>query len=87
MLGYVIKRILGVIPVAATVVTFVFLLLRLSPTDPASLIAGESATQEDIERCKNRHENPYDSAHCPECGKRTNVTMFLAATVAGPVPL
>ena len=52
MLGYVIKRFLSVIPVAATVVTFVFLLLRLSPTDPASLIAGESATQEDIERVR-----------------------------------
>ena len=38
------------------------------------------AVVEDIERCKSRHENPYDSAYCPECGKRTNVTMFLANT-------
>jgi peptide/nickel transport system permease protein len=41
-------RILGLVPVAAMVVVFVFLLLRLSPGDPAVLIAGESATPDQI---------------------------------------
>ena len=52
MLAYVVKRLLGVIPVTVTVVTFVFLLLRLSPGDPAALLAGESATEADIERVR-----------------------------------
>ena len=52
MWGYIVRRILGVIPVALTVVTFVFLLLRLSSGDPAALIAGESATEADIERVR-----------------------------------
>src|SRR4051812_33025090 len=52
MFGYIVKRILGVVPVAATVVTFVFLLLRLSPGDPAVLIAGEAANEADIERVR-----------------------------------
>ena len=52
MLAYVVKRLLGVIPVTVTVVTFVFLLLRLSPVDPAALLAGESATEADIERVR-----------------------------------
>jgi peptide/nickel transport system permease protein len=52
MLAYVVKRLLGVIPVTATVVTFVFLLLRLSPGDPAVLLAGEAATEADIARVR-----------------------------------
>ena len=41
-------RILGLLPVAAMVVVFVFLLLRLSPGDPAVLIAGEAASPDQI---------------------------------------
>ena len=52
MLLYVIKRLLGVIPVTATVVTFIFLLLRLTPGDPAVLLAGEAATEADIARVR-----------------------------------
>lgn len=35
----------------------------------------------EVLRCKNGHENPYDTDYCPECGKRTNVTMYLAFSV------
>jgi peptide/nickel transport system permease protein len=52
MLLYVVRRILGVVPVAAVVAIFVFLLLRLSPGDPASVIAGESATVEQIDKIR-----------------------------------
>jgi peptide/nickel transport system permease protein len=52
MLLYVARRIVGVVPVAAIVTIFVFLLLRLSPGDPASVIAGESATVEQIDKIR-----------------------------------
>jgi peptide/nickel transport system permease protein len=52
MLLYVVRRILGIVPVAAIVAIFVFLLLRLSPGDPASVIAGESATVEQVDKIR-----------------------------------
>ena len=48
MLAYVARRIAAVVPVALVVVVFVFLLLRLSPGDPAVVIAGDSATPQQI---------------------------------------
>ncbi len=52
MLLYSLKRIIMTIPVMFTVALFVFLLLRLSPGDPAAIIAGDFATTEDIERIR-----------------------------------
>jgi peptide/nickel transport system permease protein len=52
MLGLVIRRILATIPVMLVVALVVFLLLHLSPGDPAAIIAGENATSEDIERIR-----------------------------------
>ncbi|TKT76202.1 ABC transporter permease [Aquamicrobium sp. LC103] len=52
MLGYIIRRILAVIPVMTIVAIFVFLLLRLSPGDPAAIIAGDMATPERLERIR-----------------------------------
>lgn len=52
MLGYIIRRILAVIPVMAIVAIFVFLLLRLTPGDPAAIIAGDSATPAQLERIR-----------------------------------
>ncbi|MBI5446745.1 MAG: ABC transporter permease [Deltaproteobacteria bacterium] len=49
---YVLKRILAVIPVLAVVAVIVFLLLHLSPGDPALLIAGDTATPADVERIR-----------------------------------
>jgi len=54
MLAYCLKRILATIPVMAVVALFVFLMLRLSPGDPASVIAGDYATAEDIERIRSQ---------------------------------
>ena len=42
MLGYLLRRILAAIPVMAVVALFVFLLLRLTPGDPAAIIAGDN---------------------------------------------
>jgi peptide/nickel transport system permease protein len=52
MLFYVLKRVLATIPVMVVVALFVFLLLRLSPGDPAAVIAGDYATAEDVERIR-----------------------------------
>ncbi len=52
MLGFVSRRLLATIPVMAVVAVFVFLLLHLSPGDPATVIAGDYASPEDIARIR-----------------------------------
>jgi peptide/nickel transport system permease protein len=51
---YIFKRILATIPVMGVVALFVFLMLRLSPGDPAAVIAGDYATAEDIVRIRQQ---------------------------------
>ncbi|WP_332814072.1 ABC transporter permease [Ramlibacter sp.] len=48
MLAYIIRRLVATIPVMGLVALFVFSLLYLSPGDPASIIAGDLATEADI---------------------------------------
>jgi peptide/nickel transport system permease protein len=48
MLAYIAKRLLATIPVMAIVAIFVFAMLRLTPGDPASIIAGAAATTQDV---------------------------------------
>ena len=48
MLIFLARRLLAVIPVLLVVSVVVFLLLRLSPGDPAAVIAGNNATSQDI---------------------------------------
>jgi peptide/nickel transport system permease protein len=52
MLGYLFRRILAAIPVMGVVALFVFLLLRLTPGDPAAILAGDNATPEQLERIR-----------------------------------
>ncbi|UCG97176.1 MAG: ABC transporter permease [Burkholderiales bacterium] len=52
MLRYTIKRLLATIPVMGVVALFVFSLLYLSPGDPAVVIAGDLATNDDIIRIR-----------------------------------
>ncbi len=54
MYAYIIRRILATIPVMAVVAIFVFLLLHLSPGDPAAVIAGDYASPADIVRIRER---------------------------------
>ena len=54
MLGYIIKRIFMTVPVMVVVALFVFLLLRLSPGDPAAVIAGDYATAEDVQKIREK---------------------------------
>ena len=48
MLAYIVKRLLATIPVLLVVAIFVFAMLRLTPGDPASIIAGAAATTQDV---------------------------------------
>jgi len=52
MFAYIVRRVLATIPVMAVVAIFVFALLYLSPGDPAAIIAGDTATVEDITRIR-----------------------------------
>jgi peptide/nickel transport system permease protein len=49
MFAFVIRRLLATIPVLGMVALFVFFMLRLTPGDPAAVLAGDNATQEQIE--------------------------------------
>jgi peptide/nickel transport system permease protein len=53
MVGYIVQRILAAIPVMGFVALFVFLLLRLTPGDPAAIIAGDTATPEQLEAIRD----------------------------------
>ena len=48
MLAYIARRLLATIPVMAIVAVLVFSMLRLTPGDPAAIIAGAAATSQDI---------------------------------------
>jgi peptide/nickel transport system permease protein len=52
--AYIVRRVLATIPVMAVVALFVFSLLYLSPGDPAVIIAGDTATLEDIARIREK---------------------------------
>ncbi|BBK42104.1 ABC transporter permease [Allostella vacuolata] len=54
MWGYLIRRILAVIPVMTVVAVVVFLILHLNPDDPAAIIAGDQATAADIENIRRQ---------------------------------
>ncbi|MEE8275034.1 MAG: ABC transporter permease [Alphaproteobacteria bacterium] len=54
MYTYIIRRILATVPVMAVVGIFVFLLLHLTPGDPAAVIAGDYASPADIARIRTK---------------------------------
>ncbi|QEW17920.1 ABC-transporter permease protein [Marinibacterium anthonyi] len=54
MSAYILRRILSTIPVVLFVMIFVFSLLYLAPGDPAAILAGDQATQTDIEAIRSQ---------------------------------
>ena len=52
MLAFIVRRLLATIPVMGVVALVVFLMLHLSPGDPATVIAGDYASPQDIERIR-----------------------------------
>ena len=54
MYGYFFRRLLGTIPVMLVVAVFIFLMLRLTPSDPAAIIAGDNATTEQVAQIRTQ---------------------------------
>jgi peptide/nickel transport system permease protein len=54
VLVFVANRLLSVVPVLAIVAVVVFLMLRLTPGDPAAAIAGDSATAEQVAEIRSK---------------------------------
>jgi peptide/nickel transport system permease protein len=54
MFGFILRRILASIPVMFVVTVTIFMLLRLTPGDPASVIAGDNATVEQLARIRSQ---------------------------------
>jgi peptide/nickel transport system permease protein len=54
MLSYILRRLLATIPVMLIVAVIVFLMLRLTPADPAAIIAGDNANTEQVAAIRQR---------------------------------
>jgi peptide/nickel transport system permease protein len=54
MMSYVLRRLLATLPVMLVVAVLVFLMLRLSPSDPAAIIAGDNANAEQVALIRQR---------------------------------
>jgi peptide/nickel transport system permease protein len=54
MAGYILRRIAATVPVMLIVAVLVFLMLRLTPGDPAAVIAGDNANAEQIAAIRTR---------------------------------
>lgn len=54
MLVFIARRLVATIPVLGMVAVLVFLILRLSPTDPAAIIAGDYATTAQVEEIREK---------------------------------
>lgn len=52
MLQYIARRLLALLPVLIVVGVIVFTIIHLTPGDPASIILGESATQEEVDQLR-----------------------------------
>jgi peptide/nickel transport system permease protein len=54
MIAFVLRRMISALPVIAIVAILTFLMLRLTPGDPAAVIAGDSASSEQIAAVRER---------------------------------
>ena len=54
MAAFLVRRILSVVPVLLVVAVLVFLMLRMVPGDPAVVLAGDTATPEQILQIRER---------------------------------
>ncbi len=52
MTAYIVRRILGLVPVLFGITVLVFFLIRLIPGDPAVVMLGDRASAEDVERVR-----------------------------------
>ena len=52
MFAFLVKRVAATVPVLLIVAVLVFLLLRLTPGDPATIIAGDAASPENVAKIR-----------------------------------
>ena len=52
MIAYVARRLLSTLPIMGIVAILVFALLRLTPGDPAAILAGDDATGAQLEQIR-----------------------------------
>ena len=53
-MGYLLRRIASAVPVIAIVAVLVFMMLRLTPSDPAAIIAGDFANEQQIAEIRSK---------------------------------
>src|SRR3712207_6408053 len=51
---YILQRLIGMLAVMFTVVTIVFIIVRIAPGDPAAVMLGPDATPQDISQLRTR---------------------------------
>ena len=54
MVGYILQRLSGMIAVMLLVVTIVFVIVRVTPGDPAAVMLGPEATAQDVADLRTR---------------------------------
>ncbi|UPJ47882.1 ABC transporter permease [Bradyrhizobium sp. 200] len=54
MLNFIARRLVAIIPVLTVVAIFIFMMLRLTPGDPAAVIAGDNATSDQIAEIRTK---------------------------------
>ena len=87
MFAYIVRRIMATIPVMAVVALFVFSLLHLSPGDPAVIIAGDTATLDDIVRIRAKLGGEWIEHHRLAAARhRTHDSRIELPAIAGPLP-
>lgn len=63
MINYLLRRIVVALPVALGIIALVFLIVRVTPGDPAILLAGPDAPQEVVEQIRERYGLNRSLAH------------------------
>lgn len=54
MIRYITGRILAAVPIVAIVAVFIFSLVHIAPGDPATLLAGDNATPQQVDKIRDR---------------------------------
>lgn len=87
MYQYIIKRLLYMIPVLLGITLILFIMLRALPGDPAQTIAGEMATQEEVENIRHQLglDRPAYIQYAKFLGRLVRFDLGQSARTQGPV--
>lgn len=79
MLKFIVRRLLQLVPVLIGVTFLVFIMLHITPGDPAEVLAGEGATVETIENINERLglNEPLHQQYLSFCRTQFNLTSEL----------